>query len=92
MIPREDFSLEYLELLSIDVVLVFPPRRSTLFVLQSPVDGEKWRENLELKSRNEHFIHLGVSSVAVANKPLVVWRIVVGRNEERLVEKLGVKF
>lgn len=55
------------------------------------MDGEERSENVELISRDEHFVHLGVSGVAIADKPLIMWRIVVGRNEERLVEKLGVK-
>lgn len=91
MIPREDLSLEYLELLSVDVVLVLPPCRSPLFVLQSPVDGEERGENVELISRNEHFIDLCVSGIAVANEPLVMWWVVVGSNEKWFVEELGVK-
>lgn len=91
MVSREDFPLEYLELLSVDVVLVFPPRWPPLFILQPPVDGEKRGENMELISRDEHFVNLSIPSVAVAYKPLIVRRIAVGRNKERLVEKLGVK-
>lgn len=90
MIPSENFSFEYLEVLSIYVVLMFPPRWATFFVLQAPVYGEQGRKDLELIAGNEHLVNLRVPRVSVADEPLVVGRIIVWCDEEGFVQKLDM--
>lgn len=89
VVAGENLPLEYLKMLSINVVLMFSPCGTPLLVLKSPVDREQWRKNLKLEARNEHFVDLCVSCVTIADEPFVMLWIVVWRNEERFVEKLS---
>lgn len=90
VVASEHFPLEYLEMLPVDVVLMLAPRWPSLFVLKTPVNREEWRQHLKLIAGHEHFVDLSVPRVAVADETLVMLRIVVRRNEERLVEELKV--
>jgi hypothetical protein len=89
VVTSEHFALEDLEVLSVDVVLMLAPGWSTLFVLQSPVDCEERREHLELVASHEHLVDLSVPSVAIADESFIMGRVVVRRNEERLVKELN---
>jgi hypothetical protein len=88
VVSSENFTLENLEMLSVDVVLMFTPRWAAFFVLQAPVNGEERCENLKLIARHEHLVDLSVSRVPVADESLVVLGILVGRNKKWLVKEL----
>lgn len=46
---------------------------------------------MKLKASYEHFVHLSVPSVAIPDESFIMLRIVVWRNEERLIKELDEK-
>lgn len=91
MITSEHFAFKNLEMLPIDVVLMFTPRWSTFLVLQAPVNGEEWREHLKLIARHEHLVDLSVARVPIADESFVMSWVVVWCDEKGFVEKLWVE-
>lgn len=91
MISSEDFALENLEVLSVNVVLMLPPSWSPFLVLQTPVDCEQRRENLKLITGNKHLVDLSVPRVSVSKESLIMRRVVIRCDEEWLVKKLMEK-
>lgn len=57
-VPSEYFPLKHFEPLPVHTVLSLPPGRSTVSPHHTPMNRENRRQDLELVSRDERFIHL----------------------------------
>ena len=91
VISSENFSFENFKLFSIDVVLMFSPRWSSFFVLQTPVNREQGRQDLKLIASHKHLVNLRVSRVTVADESLVMLWVVIRRDEKWYIQELWKK-